>query len=60
MGSASEPDYHLLLAHDLGYLPLEEHKDFAQELRIRKMLASLHATLESGTKQKGAAAGGSR
>ncbi|MGZ4845373.1 MAG: four helix bundle protein [Candidatus Angelobacter sp.] len=61
MGSASELDYHLLLAHDFGYLPLEEHKGFAQELtRIRKMLASLLATLESGTKQKGAVAGGSR
>jgi len=53
MGSASELDYHLLLAHDFGYLPPEEHKNFAEELtRIRKMLASLLATLESGAKQK--------
>lgn len=45
MGSASELDYHLLLAHDFGYLQSDEHKDFSHELtRIRKMLASLLAT----------------
>jgi len=61
MGSASELDYHLLLAHDFGYLQSEEHKGFSQELtRIRKMLASLLAILESGAKQKAAGAGGSR
>lgn len=59
MGSASELDYHLLLAHDFGYLQSDEHKDFSHELtRIRKMLASLLATLESGTKQKAAGVGG--
>ena len=59
MGSASELDYHLLLAHDFGYLQSEEHKGLSQELtRIRKMLASLLATLESGRKQKAAGAGG--
>jgi len=46
MGSASELDYHLLLAHDFGYLQSEEHKDLCLELtRVRKMLASLLATL---------------
>ena len=59
MGSASELDYHLLLAHDFGYLQSDEHKGLGHELtRIRKMLASLLATLESGTKQKAAGAGG--
>lgn len=59
MGSASELDYYLLLAHDFGYLPPEDHKGLSQELtRIRKMLASLLATLESGTKQKSVGAGG--
>jgi len=59
MGSASELDYHLLLAHDFGYLQSDEHKGLGHELtRIRKMLASLLATLESGTKQKSAGAGG--
>ena len=60
MGSASELDYHLLLAHDFGYLQANEHKDLSYELtRIRKMLAALLATLESGAKQKAAGAGGS-
>jgi four helix bundle protein len=61
MGSASELDYHLLLALDFGYLHADEHKVLSQELtRARKMLASLLATLESGTKQKAAGAGGVR
>ncbi|HLY98931.1 MAG TPA: four helix bundle protein [Candidatus Angelobacter sp.] len=59
MGSASELDYHLLLSHDLGYLPVDEHRAFAGELtRVRKMLASLLATLESAPKEKAARASG--
>jgi len=58
MGSASELDYHLLLAHDLGFLPQDDYRRFTQELtRIRKMLASLLSTLESGGKAKTASAG---
>jgi len=58
MGSASELDYHLLLAHDFGYLQSDEHKGLSHELtRIRKMLAALLTTLESGVK-KAAGAGG--
>jgi four helix bundle protein len=61
MGSASELDYHLLPALDFGYLPPDEHKVLSQELtRVRKMLASLLATLESGAKQRAAGAGGVR
>lgn len=61
MGSASELDYHLLLAHDFGYLQSDEHKGLSHELtRIRKMLAALLATLESGSNQKAAGAGGRR
>ena len=57
MGSASELDYHLLLAHDFGYLQSKEHQSLCLELtRVRKMLASLLTTLESGTKQKAAGA----
>ncbi|HYL93399.1 MAG TPA: four helix bundle protein [Alphaproteobacteria bacterium] len=53
MGSASELDYHLLLAQDFGYLRSDEHGEFSRELtRIRKMLASLLSTLESGAKRK--------
>jgi len=57
MGSASELDYHLLLASDFGYLEPDEHRKLSQELtRIRKMLASLLSTLESGAKAKAAGA----
>lgn len=58
MGSASELDYHLLLAKDFGYLQLDEHRSLSQELtRIRKMLASLLTTLEGPAKAR--AVGGS-
>jgi four helix bundle protein len=54
MGSASELDYHLLLAHDFGFLQAAEHEQICEELtRIRKMLASLLATLETGVHEKG-------
>lgn len=55
MGSASELDYHLLLSNDFGCLQPDDYRELSQELtRIRKMLASLLSTLESGTKTKGA------
>jgi four helix bundle protein len=58
MGSASELDYHLLLSYDFGFLQPADYQKFTQELtRIRKMLASLLSTLESGTKVKSAGAG---
>ena len=57
MGSASELDYHLLLSHDFGFLLPDDYRKLSQELtRIRKMLASLLATLESEGKAKTAAA----
>ncbi len=41
-GSASELDYELLLAKDLGYLSAAEHSRIAEELsQLRKMLSSL-------------------
>jgi four helix bundle protein len=59
MGSASELDYHLLLAHDFGYLRPDEHQNLSQSLtRVRKMLASLLLTLESAPKNKAARSGG--
>lgn len=55
MGSASELDYHLLLAKNLGYLESDDHKGLSQELtRIRKMLASLLSTLENPVKARAA------
>jgi four helix bundle protein len=42
LGSASELDYHLFLARDLGYLPLEDYRRVADEIvGVRRMLASL-------------------
>jgi four helix bundle protein len=41
-GSASELDYHLLLAHDLDILPDIDYRRFAKELtELRKMLTAL-------------------
>jgi four helix bundle protein len=41
-GSASELDYHLLLARDLGYLPDNDFREFGDDLlELRKMLTSL-------------------
>ena len=59
MGSASELDYHLLLAHEFEYIKPEEYRALSQELtRIRKMLASLLATLESAVPKTRAAGSG--
>jgi len=59
MGSASELDYHLLLAHDFEFFQTDVYQKLCHELtRIRKMLASLLATLEAGGRSKAAGAGG--
>ena len=42
MGSASELQYHLLLAHELGFLNEAEHKKFeAEVVEVKKMLVAL-------------------
>ena len=42
MGSASETEYHLLLAHDLGFLTDEIYKELNQKINeIKRMLSSL-------------------
>lgn len=42
MGSASEVEYHLLLAHDLGFLNDAEHKRLeAGAVEVKRMLAAL-------------------
>lgn len=49
MGSASELEYHLLLARDLGYLDDALWKKLqAQLTSVRKMLASLLQAVEGG------------
>lgn len=47
MGSASELEYHLLLARDLGYLDPSHHKQLTDEAtRVKRMLASLIRTVD--------------
>ena len=47
-GSASELDYHLLLANDLGFLAEQSYRQAAKELsELRKMLAALLQKVES-------------
>lgn len=42
IGSASELEYHLLLAHDLNYFSKTEHQSLSKRLvEIKKMLTSL-------------------
>ena len=49
MGSSSELEYLLLLAHDLGYLPQETFQNMNNELvEIRKMLNAFIQKLKSG------------
>ena len=41
-GSANEPEYHLLLAHDLHLLDPVEHEGLAREtIEIKRMLTTL-------------------
>ncbi|CAN5899100.1 four helix bundle protein [soil metagenome] len=48
MGSASELEYHLLLAHDLGYLDSEVHERLGgQTLEVKRMLSNLINKLRS-------------
>jgi four helix bundle protein len=45
-GSACEVEYFLLLAHDLGYLPSEDHVRLTDEVvEVKRMLSGLLATL---------------
>jgi four helix bundle protein len=45
-GSASETEYHILLALDLGYLPRASHDQLHGSVtEVRKMLAAFHRKL---------------
>ena len=45
-GSASELEYHLLLAHDLGHIALHEYQSVAEEVtEIKRMLAGFQRRL---------------
>ena len=57
MGSASELEYHLLLAKDLKMLPTEKCSALQKELtEIRMMLSSLFSAVSKGAKSKSAGA----
>jgi four helix bundle protein len=48
MGSASELEYHLLLAHDLGYLQDADYRQIeAQAVEVKRMLSSLIVSLRT-------------
>jgi four helix bundle protein len=48
MGSASELEYHLLLAKDLGYLKTDDHqKMHTQVEEVKRMLAALIRKVDS-------------
>ena len=49
-GSASEVEYQLLLAKDLGYLPKDQHTDLSTEvIEIRRMLLAFNKTLRTNS-----------
>lgn len=49
-GSASEAEYQLLLAHDLGYLPTEQYRVAdARVNEVKKMLGALHRKLTANS-----------
>ena len=48
MGSASELEYLLILAEDLGYLPVQTHQSLSNDLiEVRKMLNAFIQTLKA-------------
>jgi len=48
MGSASELEYHLLLAHDLAMLEAEDYQRlFEEAIEVKRMLASLIKKLKA-------------
>ena len=51
MGSASELEYHLLLARDLGYLGAHDYKELSQRTReVKRMLSTLITRLRHTNK----------
>ena len=47
-GSAAEADYHLLLAHELGYIPAIEYEPLAAEIgEIKRMIGAFVRKLKA-------------
>jgi four helix bundle protein len=54
MGSASELEYHILLARDLGYLGPNEYTELLQRVvQVKRMLTALGQTLRSKPRTSG-------
>jgi four helix bundle protein len=54
LGSASETEYHLLLAKDLGYIEMSNHEDLSNDVReVKKMLTGLRSRLAKSRSHKG-------
>lgn len=52
-GSASESEYHLLLARDLNFIPAVEYDPLADEVKqIKRMLGGLIRRLRASTPEK--------
>jgi four helix bundle protein len=52
MGSASELEYHLLLARELGYLSADEHEALNVEtIRVKRMLTGLLRAVKADSRQ---------
>jgi len=53
MGSASELEYHLLLAHDLGYLNPQQHQTLSHKTEeTKRMLSTLVTKLRRNKPQR--------
>ena len=51
MGSASETEYLILLAHDLKYLTTDQHAELMDTIiRIKKMLINLQKSVRTGSR----------
>jgi four helix bundle protein len=56
MGSASELEYHLLLARDLGFLPAGEHDELTRDVtEVKRMLSSLIVKMRADRDQPASA-----
>ena len=54
MGSASELEYHILLAHDLGILPQPKFKDLNTNIvEVKRMLSALIRKVNEERKKDG-------
>jgi four helix bundle protein len=53
VGSASELEYHLLLARDLGYLDTRQYQELSQQTReVKRMLSTFITRLRHTNKLK--------